>query len=121
MFSHSCFSHSTAVVFFFGGSSRGSISGNVMSTLSDEDSQSVACPDRFSQKEPNMFALRFYLASSPKAHQPGLTKSQRVLIAKQAKNFASQIGKLMYKRNGKLLTYVESVQRRQDIIQDIHK
>jgi hypothetical protein len=69
-----------------------------------------------------MEAIRYYLMSNPKRHLPGLTHAQKTLVARQSAKFTVKNDKLLVQMNdGKVLEYVENLNSRKQLIEEIHR
>jgi len=85
---------------------------------SDEDAI-----DRFYKKEPNVVEIRQYLSTDRKRHLTTLSRSEKVVVGRQAKRFRlSPDGSLQCSEDGtRWLIYPDTSEARQQILSDMHR
>ncbi len=91
------------------------------SSSSVQDAETDGLDDHVYHREPNIRAIRHYLLTNPRRHLAGLTTSQKTIVARQAQQFRLEKGTMIFAhQNGKSLIYLETPQKRQDIMKDLH-
>lgn len=78
--------------------------------------------DSFHRSEPNTAAIRHYLLSDPKSFPSVLSESERTVVAKQARSSFLENNKLYtWRKDGKRVIYLETVQRRAQLLEKTHQ
>lgn len=81
----------------------------------------VLSTDRINRQESNLRATEFYLKSNIKSHLPGLSRSEKEVVRKQARRFVLRQGKMCVSRKLVAINYVDNAIQRQEVIAETHQ